>query len=243
MKHFPLVSFLLVALLAAGLSLPPGSGPQRLAAQNASKKKSRGKRVRQASTKAIDIKAQRAQDAYLRQIIDLAGEYEKAGDLDKSKRLLKTVLTLRPGFGGVRKKIAQLDEEQLGSNELIFEVDASQGWGNARAIVQEGRPIRVRVAGQYRFVTNLPLGPAGFPSADPNRDIAAGIRCGALMGVVVPPQQRGKAAKPGKPFSIGSGGQITPGETGMLYLRVNAPPGHKCSGRLRVRLTGYLRKP
>ena len=64
-----------------------------------------------------------------------------------------------------------------------------------------------------------------------------------LIGVIVPAPDGGKKLKPGKPFLVGNGGTITPRETGLLFLKVNAPAGHKSIGRLKVRMTGNVRKP
>ena len=65
----------------------------------------------------------------------------------------------------------------------------------------------------------------------------AGIPTGALMGLI--------AAKgnTGKPFLVGNGLELTPKTDGFLFLNVNVPPGAKCSGKIRVRIPGYVAKP
>jgi hypothetical protein len=41
-----------------------------------------------------------------------------------------------------------------------------------------------------------------------------------------------------QPFMVGEKKELGPQVTGLLVLRVNAPPGAKCVGRLKVRLSG-----
>ena len=203
-----------------------------------------GKSTRKtASTKAIDVKVQRFQESFVHEAATLAKQYEEAGNLVKTRQMLELILKLSPEVKGVRAKIKQLDEEMLSANELEADVDTSKGWGQPVAAVFKGQAFRIQSAGDYRFVTSLSIGPSGFSEADTARDMAAGIRCGALIGVVVPAPEAGKKPKPGKPFLVGNGGTITPRETGLLFLKVNAPAGHKSNGRLKVRMTGNVRKP
>ena len=196
-----------------------------------------------ASTKTIDVKVRRFQESFVRDAADLAKQYEDAGNLVKTRKMLELILKLSPEVKGVRAKIKQIDEEMLSANGLTVEVNTARGWGPPVAAVFKGQAFRIRAVGDYRFVTNLSIGPSGFAVADASRDMAADIRCGALIGVVVPPPEAGKQPEPGKPFLVGAGGTITPGDTGLLFLKINAPKGHKSSGRLKVRMTGHVRKP
>ena len=72
--------------------------------------------------------------------------------------------------------------------------------------------------------------------------MAVGSPCGALMGVILSADKRGTGLKPGDPFAIGTELELVPKSDGLLYLRVNTPPGSTCTGRIRVQLSGYLRK-
>ena len=149
------------------------------------KRKSTRKGKKPASVQAIDSKVQRFQKSFLREAIELSRSYEDAGQLSKSRQMLKLILKVNPETKGVREKIKQIDEQMLSANELDFEVDTSRGWSQPVAIVYRDRPFRVQADGNFRFVTSLPVGPAGFPVADTVRDMAAGFRCAALIGVVV----------------------------------------------------------
>lgn len=211
--------------------------------ERTTKRKSTRKGKKPPSVQAIDSKVQRFQQSFLREAIELSRSYEDAGQLSKSRQMLQLILKVNPETKGVRKKIKQIDEQMLSANELDFEVDTSRGWSQPVAIVYRDRPFRVQADGDFHFVTSLSVGPAGFPVADTVRDMAAGFRCAALIGVVVAPTKSGKKPKPGKPFLVGRGGEIVPREDGLLFLKINAPTGHKCTGRLRVRISGNVRKP
>jgi hypothetical protein len=235
-------------LVAVALGLGRGLEAQTEKKTNSKRvakgRKPRGKTTRKsASTKSIDVKVQRFQETFVREAAGLANQYEEAGNLVKTRRMLELILKLSPEVKGVRAKIKQIDEEMLSANELTVDVDTARGWGQPVAAVYKGQPFRIQAVGDYRFVTSLPVGPAGFSIADTSRDMAEGIRCGALVGVIVPAPEGGKKPKPGKPFLVGTGGTITPRESGLLFLKINAPAGHKSNGRLKVRMTGTVRKP
>ena len=250
MKIVMSISVLVAMALCVGGALEaqtgakPGNKPGNKAGNKAGRKKTTKKTTKKrSSTKAIDVKVQRFQESFVREAAGLANQYEDAGDLVKTRQMLELILKLSPEVKGVRAKIKQIDEEMLSANELTVDVDVAGGWGRPVAVVFKGRPFRIQAAGDYRFVTNLPIGPAGFSVGDTAVDMAAGIRCGALIGVVVPAPGTGKKPRPGKPFLVGTGGMISPRESGLLFLKINAPAGHKNNGRLKVKMTGSVRKP
>ena len=61
-----------------------------------------------------------------------------------------------------------------------------------------------------------------YPNPDPNK----------------PPSKNDKV---GEAFEIGTSREFTPREDGVLLLRVNLPPGHKSSGKLKVRTSGHVK--
>lgn len=190
------------------------------------------------SVKVLDARAQKAQEAFIRESVDLARSYEDAGQLPKAKELLENVAKLNDKLPGLQDKIRELGEAILSSNEVDFKLDTSrQGWGDPRALVFKSRTFRIQAQGNYEFVTSLTIDAEGFPHGDALRDMAKGVPCGALMGLIV------ADGKPGKPFLIGSSSEQTPKEDGVLFLRVNAPPGHRCTGELQIRISGYARVP
>lgn len=187
------------------------------------------------STKTIDVRAQRSVDQFVREAGALAREYEDVGQFEKSRKLLESIEKVKPGIKGVKEKIKRLNESLLSSNSFEFEIDPSQGWGAPRARVYKGKKFRLQSAGSYQFITNHRIGPEGFSTEDPKSDMVAGIRCGALMGLIV------TNGKPGRPFSIGSGREMSPKDDGFLFVRVNAPPKNKNTGTVQVQISGYAR--
>jgi hypothetical protein len=187
------------------------------------------------SLRALDSRAQRALDSFLKETAETALQYEKAGQLEKSKVLLRTLLKLKPSLKGVKEKLKELNESQLEMNATDFTVDTGKGWGPARVRVFKGRPLRINTEGTYKFVTSLKIGPEGFPVKSAIKgDMVLGIPTGAMMGIIA---SKGKA---GKPFLIGLGKEITPKEDGLLFIYVNVPPGHKCSGKIKVEISGSV---
>jgi hypothetical protein len=61
-----------------------------------------------------------------------------------------------------------------------------------------------------------------------------GVPCGALMGMIF------NDGKPGKAFHIGESLDLTPAESGLLFLKINAPPGNKNSGKVKVAISGNV---
>jgi hypothetical protein len=47
--------------------------------------------------------------------------------------------------------------------------------------------------------------------------------------------------KSGKAVPLKSKMQWVPPEDGMVMLKINAPTGHKCTGKLTVKLSGLVR--
>ena len=200
-------------------------------AQSKSKSTKKGVNV-----KTLDVRSQRMQSNFLKESLDLARDYESVGELEKAKRVYSALKRLNPKAQEIQDRLKRIDDAILSANAFGIELDTSIGWGVPRARVTKGKPFQVQVTGTYRFQAVLPLGPAGFSTANPAKtDLAENIRCGALMGLIVEAN-----GKPGKPFFIGTKREITPRNSGLLYLRVNSPTGSKCSGRLMVGLGGTV---
>jgi hypothetical protein len=204
--------------------------------KKASKKSGKPERIKpQANTKGLDAQADKLQSTFSRDAEDLAGQYYKAGHLEKAKALLESVLAVNPQSETAQKKLDLIKEGILNSNDVEVDVNASHGWEPSGVTVIENRALRIRAEGTYRFEAAAGgVPPAGFPDKDPGKDMIAGIPCGALMGMIV------NETKPGKPFLIGESLDITPKDGGMLLLRINSPPGNKNSGKIKVSVSGYV---
>lgn len=188
----------------------------------------------------LEVKEQKAREEFLRNQVDLAKEYEAAGLLEKAKSLLQTVQRVEPKVPGLKEKLDALEESILSENPNEIELDVSTGWGDPIARVEKGKRFRIQAAGSYRFSVDGEINAKGFPNADPIREMAKGVPAGALMALIIPITDKGKPGKPGTPITVGESKEINPPETGLLFLAINAPQGHKCSGTLDIKLSGYV---
>jgi hypothetical protein len=187
-----------------------------------------------ANTKGLDVQAEKIQASFARDAEELAGQYVEAGHLDKAKALLESALVVNPDSPNIQKKLEQVKEGILNSNDFEVEVSPAQGWKPSGAVVVENRPLRIRAEGTYRFeLATGGVTASGFPEKDPEIDLIPGIPCGALMGIIID-------GKTNKPFLIGESVEFTPKSGGMLLLRVNAPAGNKNSGKIKVILSGSI---
>ena len=232
--------FLACAVLYLGLAAvamhPIVKNAQGQDKSKSSKKSTKpGRKGALANTKNLDVRADQIQSNFARDAEELAGQYLEAGHLEKAKELLEAVLAVNPQATNIQKKLEQIKEGILNSNDNDFELNPSLGWQSTGAVVFEGRGLRIKAEGTYRFDAQaVGISAAGLSEKDPATEMVAGIPCGALVGVIVGDQ------KSGKPFLVGESLDLTPKETGILMLRVNAPPGNKNSGRLKISVSGYL---
>ncbi|MGE5195044.1 MAG: hypothetical protein ACM3U2_21330 [Deltaproteobacteria bacterium] len=229
------ITVCLAALLAAVWVAPVpavhGQDKSKLAKKSA--KGGRGKPV--ANTKSLDVKADQIQTSFTKEAEELAGQYYDAGHLDKAKSLLQAVLAVNPDAPNIRKKLELVNEGLLNSNDVEVEISPSQLWKPSGAVVLPKGALRIRAEGTYRFEASASgVSAAGFPDKDPSEDMVSSVPCGALMGIII---ADGKA---GKPFLIGDSVEFTPKESGMLLLRLNTPPGNKCSGKIKVTISGSV---
>ena len=203
------------------------------AASKSKQSKSTASKSSSPAVRAIDVKAERLQTEFIRNAAQIAKAYSDAGQLEKSKQILQTLLKLNPSLKQVRERIKLLDETILQSNSKQLEIDADTKWSRPVAQVFKDRAFRIKAGGTYKFVTNVSIDVQGFPEG--NNGLAPGIPCGALMGMII------GNGKPGKPFAVKSGREMTPKDGGLLVLRINAPPGSQCSGKLQIQLSGYAK--
>lgn len=202
------------------------------------KKTAKGAKARPlANTKGLDIKAEQISAEFVKNAEELAGQYFDAGHPEKAQALLESVLAVDPQAPNIQKKLEQVKESVLNLNDFTVDVDPSQSWKPSGATTIADRALRIRTEGTYRFdAGSAKITAAGFPDKDPGEDMISGIPCGGLMGIIVTAD-----GKSGKPFLIGESLDFTPKSEGMLLLKVNAPPGNKNSGKLRVSISGSFK--
>ncbi len=188
----------------------------------------------------LDIEADRLQQEFLQNLVNLATSYEEAGEIEKAKETFGTVLTLDPENEQVQEKINELNNRVFEENQTTVDVDVAEGWVNTGVMVTKDRAVRIEAQGSYRFIVNEEVGPTGFPTGDPSTQIIDGIPAGTLMGVVFPRNRpQGEGQQP-QPFSIGESREFTPTEDGVLYLKVNLPANHRCVGKLQAAFSGNI---
>lgn len=220
-----------IALIAAGALLALAWSPS-FAQQSSSKSKTKSKAA--SGTKTLDARVEKLETTMLREIVDISNEYEAAGQHGRAKALLEVLLKLNPNFPGLKEKVEQLNEKVFDSEEIEFVFDTAKTWTPVQAMAVKGKNVRVDVEGEYRFEYAGDLTADGLATVEAGQEYNAGIPCGGLMAVVV------KDGKPGKATHLKSQMQWTPNEDGLVMLKINAPAGHKSTGKLTVRLSGLV---
>ena len=181
-----------------------------------------------AESKELDARAEKNLEHFLNESAKLAEDFEKAGKYDEAQEQLRAILRLKPDLPGLNE----------------FEQEVKEGW-TMRVLVTKGKPVRVESAGEYTLAITSKVDGSGLSTKDPRTDMAAGVRCGALMGMVYPipdpSKPPSKNDKPGEAFEIGTAKEFNPKEDGVLLLHVNLPPSHKSTGKLRIRVSGHIK--
>lgn len=190
------------------------------------------------SEKQLQLRAEKAEIALLTELNEIAVEFEKQGEREQALDILSRIDKISPGATGVKDRIAVLREELLRDNGMKADIDTARGWGTQPlAEVEAGKPFRIAAAGEYKlnFLAAIPV--TGLPTVDTTRDHVQEAPFGALIGVIL------TDGKPGKPFVINDGAEITPPKSGFLFVRVNVPSAAKCTGSIKVQLSGGIRTP
>lgn len=192
------------------------------------------------NAKQLNLQADKLQDAFIKQSADIARKYSDAGDYENSRKMLELIVKVKKDVPGVKKMIEQLNEKLMTSNSSDFEVDASRNWSTPAGLVAKGKMVRIQSVGTYDFKADLKVPVGGFPSTAPMKDVSRGVPVGALMGVVVS-REKGKP-KMSKPFVIGEKAEYVPKDDGVLMIGLNLPAGHRSSGKVKVRISGYIKR-
>lgn len=201
-----------------------------------------------AETKELEVRAEKNLDTFVSETIKIAEDFERAGRFEEAQEQLRAVSKLKPELPGLKEKIEKLNDSLFESNELEVEQDAKESW-KAQVLVTKDKPIRIDAVGEYTIMMSIKTDANGLSVKDAKTDMVAGVRCGALMGIVVPIPESGstKASsrndreRVGTPFEIGTSKEFTPKEDGILLLNLNLPSGHKSVGKVRVRVSGHIK--
>ncbi|MBC7819423.1 MAG: hypothetical protein IAG10_21265 [Planctomycetaceae bacterium] len=212
-----------------------------------SKIKTGTSKTKTGDSKELDSRAEKNLEGFITDTIKLAEDYEKAKLFEEAQDQLRTVARLKPELPGLKEKIDKLNEAVFETNDFDMDLDVADSW-KAQVQVFKGKSVRVEAPGNYKITLTVPCDANGLPTKDPRTDMAVGVRCGALMGIVVPTPEPGGAKtggrnndKIGEPFEVGASKEFTPKEDGILLLNVNLPSGHKSIGKLRVHVSGHIK--
>ncbi len=228
------------AALAIALTAVVFVSVSSVLAQSSKNKSKQSKPISSAEVKQIDVRLQKLQDTFETESKAIIDGYERSGQYDRAKFLLEVLLKLDPKNEEIKKKISELEDNVLKSSEVDFKFETSSDWtpvGN----VHKDKLARVEAAGDYKLILTVSnMSADGFPTENVMRDLVGRVPTGALMGMIVTEEnQSGK--QPPEPFTIKSKHEFTPKKDGVLFLKVNAPPGSKCIGDFRIKVSGISR--
>ena len=207
-------------------------------------------------TAGLANRAEKLQQQYVRGALELAGEFEAAGDPDGAIALLQSVRRAAPDAPGVDERLRALEEGILSAGETTLTLDAPLDWTPV-ARVREGGSFRAAVDGSYRLTLSGTVPPSGLPPGEAAAGFVPDLPLGALIGAYVEPRaaranprgRRGDDRRGGddpEAFALAggdagpAGGQFTADTTGLLLVRLNLPPGCRAVGKLKLTLSGQV---
>ena len=239
MTRFARLSVFAASTVVVGLLVLSPVGAQT------GKSKAKTKTISPTELKKLDARMEEVQRSFLKDTDSIIKGYEESGQFDRAKVLLEVLQKLDPKNEIIKKKLEQLDDNILDSTEFDLELDPSKPWQPVGQVVKD-RLFRVEVEGDYKFISTSTVGPEGFPTKDPANDMV-NAPLGSVVAIVVPPggaNAGGGGAGGGggnrqpNAFFIGSKYEQSAQRDGMLLLKVNVPPGAKCTGKLKVKVGG-----
>lgn len=202
--------------------------------------------IRTSELKKLDQEAGKVETEFLKNAYDLSAKYEKAGDLERAIEYLEAMLKINPDLQGLEERIEDLKEDIISANDFDFRMEVQQSWGDPVAFVRAGKPFLLKAAGSYKLTISETVSPEGFPEGNIQTDLIEDIPAGKLVGLIVPRQrarnQGGDNDEP-EPIEFGAQKEVTPKDTGFLYLKVNTPATARVSGTLNIQLSGYVLAP
>lgn len=223
----------IVVMLTTSLAVPPAA---TAAQPNA---KARQRPANPPELKRLEAKMEEVRETFLRDTNQLIKSFEDVGQYDRAKVLLEALQKLDPQNDVVKTKLTDLNDRILDASEFEVTLDLGKSW-QPIGTVEKGKPLRIQVSGDYKLVTSIEAGPDGAPSGNPAEDLIPHVPFGAVMGVIAAADaaDRQSADKQPRPFTVGGQYEKPADRDGVLFLKVNVPPGAKCTGRLTALVSG-----
>lgn len=209
------------------------------------KAKAKTKPLNPAEVKKLDIRMEDVVKSFQKDTATLIRDCKEAGQPERAKLLLEVMLKLDPKNEKIQWEIDALNDQILEQSEYEFELDVSKSWVQV-GLVTAGKLARITAEGDYKFDATGKLTADGVPTADPANDMVAGIPLGTLMGVVMPTNSQPNrnnnpnANRP-PPFAVKSEHEWTPKQDGVVLMKLNFPPGTKCTGKLKLKVSGMIK--
>jgi hypothetical protein len=199
-----------------------------------------GKKVNPLEVKRLDARLDEVRDSFLRDTTTLILLYENLGQYERAKTLLESLQKLDPRNEPIKAKLGELNAKIIDTNEFEVELATDESWQPIGAVTKD-RLLRIRVTGDYNVSISLTsVGPEGLPTANPAEDLVANVPVGAVVGVITPAGSAGGSQndKPPRPVAVGASFETPADRDGILHLKVNVPPGTRCTGSLKVKVSG-----
>ena len=236
MDFYPLVlRALVIAICLSGLTAPADAQPASA--------KSRAKPANPPELKRLDAKVEEVRESFLRDTTKLIKSFEDVGQFERAKVLLEALQKLDPKNEPVKNKLAELNKQILDTSEFEIDIDPGESWQPV-GMVAKGKALRILVSGDYKLLTSITATADGAPSDNPAEDLIPHVPFGAVMAVIAnpgaadgPDGNRQNNQRP-RPFTVGSEYERPAEQDGLLYLKVNVPPGAKCTGSLEAKISG-----
>jgi hypothetical protein len=183
-------------------------------------------------TRAIDVNSNKTILGFVAEAMALAIKYENNGDVEKARLMYQQIYRLDKRQQQLPAKIKFLKMSMLEQNQVVHKLNTSVGW-TAIGNVYADHTFKILTSGTFTMTPSGEFTASGIPAGDVKKNgMDDEMPLGALIGVYF------RDKKPSQPFLVGAGELFTPEKDGVLYLKINAPPGMKCQGVINVRTSG-----
>lgn len=184
--------------------------------------------------KELQQRLQKAEENLVEEYKSVVVEVYEQGDKVGAMKLLKRLKELNPRLPGLNDRIDEISEELMQENTGDLEIDTkSNQWQRIGGVFKD-KTYRIQAGGEYRLTMTGPANIDGLQIDKDAVDFEAGLPVGCLMAMVA------VDGKPGKPFRVGAQLQQTPRKDGILFMKMNVPTGTRCTGKIKIRVSGNI---
>ncbi len=181
-----------------------------------------------------DPRLAKLQKEFLIETVRLAQDYEKKQDTDRARSCYEQILRVVPHHPGAEEALEKIHATELTADRKQVRVNATEGPQNTGIEVIANRPITIHAEGSWTFRMQHELGPDGMKIPDELRE----YDLGSLVGMI----HTGQDPKDVKPFFVGKDAEITPDQSGRLFLFMWDTDWKDNAGRLNVEIRGTFKK-